>query len=73
MGRNLDGRVEALVPLTHEKHRMWLDTVLGFLLDDSVVHFALAPDDTWERRGADGFTNDAQQRLHEWVVATQVR
>lgn len=73
MGRNLDGRVEALVPLTHEKHRMWLDTVLGFLLDDSVVHFALKPDDTWERRGADGFGNDAQQRLHEWVVATQVR
>lgn len=73
MGRNLDGRVEALVPLTHEKHRMWLDTVLGFLLDDSVVHFALASDDTWERRGADGFINDAQQRLHEWVVATQVR
>ena len=67
------GRVEALVPLTHEKHRMWLDAVLGFLLDDSVVHFALMPDDTWERRGADGFVNDAQQRLHEWVVATQVR
>lgn len=73
MGRNLDGRVEALVPLTHPKHRMWLDTVLGFLLDDSVVHFALTPEDTWERRGTDGFTNDAQQRLHEWVVATQVR
>jgi polyphosphate kinase len=73
MGRNLDGRVEALVPLTHEKHRMWLDTVLEFLLDDSVVHFALRPDDTWERRGTDGFANDAQQRLHEWVVATQVR
>lgn len=73
MGRNLDDRVEALVPLTHEKHRMWLDAVLGFLLDDSVVHFALMPDDTWERRGTDGFTNDAQQRLHEWVVATQVR
>ncbi|MEK7409829.1 MAG: polyphosphate kinase 1, partial [Actinomycetota bacterium] len=50
MGRNLDGRVEALIPLTHEKHRMWLDTVLGFLLDDSVVHFVLMPDNTWERR-----------------------
>ncbi len=73
MGRNLDGRVEALVPLTHEKHRLWLDTVLGFLMDDSVVHFALMPNDTWERRGTDGFANDAQQRLHEWVVATQVR
>lgn len=73
MGRNLDGRVEALVPLTHEKHRLWLDTVLGFLLDDSVVHFALMSNDTWERRGIDGFANDAQQRLHEWVMDTQVR
>lgn len=73
MGRNLDGRVEALVPLTHTKHRIWLDTVLGFLLDDSAAHFALTPDDTWERRGTAGFTNDAQQRLYEWVVATQVR
>lgn len=30
MGRNLDGRVEVLVPLTHPKHRAWLDKVLGF-------------------------------------------
>lgn len=73
MGRNLDGRVEALVPLTHEKHRLWLDTILGYLLDESVVHFSLMPDNTWERRGSAGFANDAQQRLHEWVVTTQVR
>lgn len=73
MGRNLDGRVEVLVPLTHPKHRFWLDKVLGFLLDDSAVHFSLTEHDGWVREGSEGFVNDAQERLHEWVVATQVR
>ncbi len=73
MGRNLDGRVEVLVPLTHPKHRFWLDKVLGFLLDDSAVHFSLTEQDGWVREGSDGFVKDAQERLHEWVVATQVR
>ena len=73
MGRNLDGRVEVLAPLTHPKHRLWLDKVLGFLLDDSAVHFSLTPQDGWVREGLGGFANDAQERLHEWVVATQVR
>ena len=73
MGRNLDRRVETLVPLTHPKHRAWLDRTLEYLLDDEVVHFALGPDGAWERRGTAGFMFDAQQRLHEWVVSTQVR
>ena len=73
MGRNLDGRVEALVPLTHPKHRMWLDTVLGFLTDDEATHFRLGSDNTWHRAGSASFAVDAQQKLHEWVVATQVR
>jgi polyphosphate kinase len=73
MGRNLDGRVEALVPLTHPKHRMWLDTVLGFLLDDEATHFRLGADNTWQRAGSASFAVDAQQKLYEWVVATQVR
>jgi polyphosphate kinase len=73
MGRNLDGRVEALVPLTHPKHRMWLDTVLGFLLDEEASHFRLDPDNTWRRAGRRSFEVDAQQKLHEWVVETQVR
>jgi len=73
MGRNLDGRVEVLVPLTHPKHRLWLDKVLGFLLDDSAAHFSLTAQDGWARVGSDGFVSDAQERLHEWVVATQVR
>jgi len=73
MGRNLDGRVEVLVPLTHPKHRAWLDKVLGFLLDDGVEHFALGDDDLWRRVCLDGQCLDAQQQLHEWVVTTQVR
>ena len=73
MGRNLDGRVEVLVPLTHPKHRAWLDTVLGYLSSDEVTHFALRSDNSWERIGDFGTLADAQQRLFEWVCATQIR
>ena len=73
MGRNLDGRVEALAPLTHPKHRMWLDKVLGFLLDDTSTHFLLNSDNHWTRMGSMADSGDAQKKLHEWVVATQVR
>ncbi len=65
MGRNLDGRVEALAPLTHPKHRMWLDTVLGFLLDDSSTHFRLGSDNQWQRIGSVAESGDAQKKLHE--------
>jgi polyphosphate kinase len=73
MGRNLDGRVEVLVPLTHPKHRAWLDKVLSFLTAEDVVHFKLGSDDKWVEHDSDTEFGDAQQRLHEWVVATQVR
>lgn len=73
MERNLKGRVEALVPLTHPKHRMWLDTVLGFLLADDVAHFRLGPTNEWSREGTPGFERDAQNDLHSWVTRTQVR
>ncbi|MEY3414223.1 MAG: polyphosphate kinase, partial [Actinomycetota bacterium] len=73
MGRNLDGRVEVLVPLTHPKHRAWLDKVLSFLTADDVVHFRLGNDDKWVEHNSGTEFGDAQQRLHEWVVATQVR
>ena len=73
MERNLKGRVETLVPLTHPKHRMWLDTVLGFLLADDVVHFVLGFENEWARQGTPGFDRDAQSDLHAWVTRTQVR
>ena len=73
MNRNLEGRIESLVRLTHPKHRAWLDTILGFLLDDANVHYRLEPDDSWRLVGEHGGANDAQRHLHEWVVRTQVR
>jgi hypothetical protein len=62
-----------LVPLTHPKHRAWLDKVLSFLLADDAAHFKLGSDNNWTRHNFDADSADAQQRLHEWVVQTQVR
>jgi polyphosphate kinase len=73
MGRNLDGRIEVLAPLTHPKHRMWLDRVLGFLTDDASTHFLLNSDNTWTRVGTFSESGDAQKKLYDWVLATQVR
>ena len=73
MIRNLSGRVETLVRLTHPKHRAWLDTALSFLLDDRNVHFRLGADNRWSQVGEHHTPNDAQRQLHEWVVATQSR
>jgi polyphosphate kinase len=73
MGRNLDGRVEVLVPLTHPKHRAWLDKVLSFLMADDVTRFELHADNRWKRQGDFSILGDAQERLHRWVLATQVR
>lgn len=73
MIRNLAGRVETLVRLTHPKHRAWLDTALSFLLDDRNVHFRLGADNRWSQVGDHHTPNDAQRQLHEWVVATQSR
>lgn len=73
MGRNLDGRVEVLVPLTHPKHRAWLDKVIGFMLADDVTHFELHDDNRWSRVGDFVTMGDAQEALHRWVLSTQVR
>jgi polyphosphate kinase len=73
MIRNLAGRVETLVRLTHPKHRAWLDTVLSFLLDDANVHYRLGSDNVWTQVGEHNTPDDAQRQLHEWVVATQSR
>jgi hypothetical protein len=47
--------------------------VLGFLLAEDVSHFALGSDDKWNKASGDERMGDAQQSLHEWVVATQLR
>ena len=71
MPRNLDRRVEVLVPIEHPKHREWLDQVLAFDFAD-VVRWELQPDDSWQRIGVrDRFEPDAQELMHRWTVERQ--
>jgi polyphosphate kinase len=71
MERNLDRRVEVLVPLPHPKHRAWLDTTIDFLLDEDTPSFELQPDGTWNRIGPVGFEPHAQRSIYEWVRRSQ--
>jgi polyphosphate kinase len=74
MGRNLDRRVEVLVPVIHPKHRAWLDQVLEFDFADDVVRHELDADGRWHRRGPTDFgQGDAQERLYRWVADRQRR
>jgi polyphosphate kinase len=74
MPRNLDRRVEVLVPVTHPKHQAWLDQVFAFAFADDVVRWELGPDGSWTRRGPQRFdVGDAQHRLDRWVRETQRR
>jgi polyphosphate kinase len=74
MERNLDRRIEVLVPVTHPKHRAWLDTVFEMALADDSVRWELASDGTWHRRGPEHFADgDAQERFYRWVAKTQKR
>jgi polyphosphate kinase len=73
MPRNLERRVEVLVPVLHPRHRDWLDQVLEFDLHDDVVRWELDADDTWHRRGpADGFSPDAQELMYRWASERQL-
>ncbi|MEQ1700251.1 MAG: polyphosphate kinase 1 [Ilumatobacteraceae bacterium] len=68
MGRNLDGRVEVLVPVAHPKHRDWLDQVFAFDMADDIVRHELDAEGVWHRRGPAVFPQgDAQARLSRWV------
>ena len=68
MGRNLDGRVEVLVPVTHPKHRDWLDQVFEFDLADDIVCHELDAEGLWHRLGPSDFADgDAQARFNQWV------
>ncbi len=72
MPRNLDRRVEVLVPIDHPKHREWLDQVLAFDLSDEIVRWELQPDDSWLRIGAhQRYEPDAQEQMYRWTVERQ--
>ena len=74
MPRNLDRRVEILVPVVHPKHQMWLDQTIDFQLADDIVAFDLQPDNTWLRVGPlDAFEPHSQERMYHWVAAKQRR
>ena len=72
MGRNLDRRIEVLVPVVHPKHRAWLDQVIEFDLADDIVRHELDADGVWHRVGPESFDDgDAQSRLYQWVNERQ--
>jgi polyphosphate kinase len=72
MPRNLDRRVEVLVPIDHERHREWLDQILEFGMAEDIVRWELQTDDSWSRFGAiDEFGPDAQARMYRWAVEQQ--
>ena len=74
MPRNLDRRVETLVPVAHPKHQAWLDQVLEFQLADDIVAFDMQPDNTWLRVGpTEAFVPHSQERMYHWVAAKQRR
>ena len=72
MGRNLDRRVEVMVPVVHPKHQDWLDQVLAFDLADEIVRHELDAEGSWHRRGPLVFSDgDAQARFYHWVSDRQ--
>ena len=72
MGRNLDRRIEVMVPVVHPKHRAWLDQVFEFDMADDIVRHELDSEGVWHRRGPSQFgQGDAQERLYRWVNERQ--
>ncbi len=49
MPRNLDRRVEALVPITDPDLQFRLDEILDVLLSDDNLAWELLPDGRWQR------------------------
>ncbi len=72
MPRNLDRRVEVLVPVLHPKHQRWLEQVFRFDIADDVVRWELDADGEWHRRGPSQFVlGDSQERLYGFVADQQ--
>ena len=73
MPRNLNRRVEVMVPIEHVRHTAALDQALAFALADDVVRWELQPDDTWLRVGpTDAFVPHSQERMYRWMVDQQL-
>ena len=73
MPRNLNRRVEVMVPIEHARHTAALDEALAFALADDIVAWELQPDDTWLRVGpTDSFEPHPQERMYRWMVEQQL-
>jgi polyphosphate kinase len=73
MPRNLNRRVEVMVPIEHARHTAALDQALGFALADDVVAWELQAEDTWLRVGpTDSFQPHSQERMYRWMVEQQL-
>ncbi len=57
MPRNLDRRVEALVPVEDPALRSRIDEILDLALADESLAWVLGPDGRWERLDGDPATN----------------
>jgi polyphosphate kinase len=68
MPRNLDRRVEALVPVDDPALREQLDEVLEIELADDVLAWALGADGTWHKEAVTGDL-DSHRRLQELALA----
>ncbi len=74
MPRNLDRRIEVMVPVTHPKHQAWLDRVIELDFADDIVRWEVDAEGCWHRRGPEQFTaGDAQERFYHWVADRQKR
>lgn len=71
MQRNLDLRVEVLVPVHHQKHRAWLDKVLEIHWADDASAFDLTDENKWVRSVGFSEETDPQHRLMEWATELQ--
>ena len=73
MSRNLDRRVEALVPVLQEKHQQWCEKVLSDLSSPTAPHFVLDARGNWGRSGDSFAARNAQEDLYKWAKNQQER
>ena len=72
MPRNLNRRVEVMVPIEHPRHTAALDQALDLALADDIVCWELQPDDRWDRVGpTNAFEPHSQERMYLWMVEQQ--